>query len=368
MTQRYLMKSKFISKWILLYICSLLVTACDAASMQSAATPTAALQRPTSYQQVATISVPGSDSQNWEFDASFIDGSTYYLPDRTARTIDVIDLQSNKFLNTFGGPFTGLDPSGTKRTNGPNHVVKVKEGLMAVSNGDSTVQFLEQQSGNVITSVSTKGQFRADGLAFDARDHLLAVVNPNDDVPFVSFIDTQTLQLLRNDKISFPESVVTDGGIDSITFDVARHEFMLAVTKTEKYANGAIYAIDATSKQVVHQYALSVPCNPSGVTAVPPVATVAVACAAENSVILHLNGDTAQSATVDKAAETDAADYVNGFYFFAGDTHLTIANADGKVIQQITVATNSHSVVADPHTGKVYVPQRGIGLVVYEGK
>jgi hypothetical protein len=143
---------------------------------------------------------------------------------------------------------------------------------------------------------------------------------------------------------------------------------MLAVTKTAKYANGAIYAIDATSKQVVHQYAISVPCNPSGVTAVPSVATVAVACAAKNSVILHLNGDTAQSVAVDKASGTDSAAYWNGFYFFAGGTHLTVANSDGKPVQQITVGTNSHNVIVDQSAGKIYVPQRGFGLVAYAAK
>lgn len=356
---------------VFLYVFSLLVTACGSASTRSAPTPTptaVATQQPTIYQKVDTISIPGSDSQTWAFDASFIDGSTYYLPDRSAKTIDVVDLKSDKFIQTLGSGFTGLDPTGKSNTNGPNHIIKVKQGLLAVANGDSTVRFMDQQSGKVVTTVSTGGKFRADGLAFDEQYHLLAVVNPDDDVPFVSFIDTQTLKLVNNAKISFPESVVTNGGIDSIGFDPTNHQFMLAVTKTAKYTNGAIYAIDAVSKQVVHQYAISVPCNPSGVTVVPSVATVAVACAADNSLILRLNGDTAQSVAVDKANGTDAADYSNGFYFFAGDTHLTIADSNGKLIQQITVGTNSKSVVVDPSTGKVYVPQRGFGLVAYASK
>jgi alpha-tubulin suppressor-like RCC1 family protein len=174
--------------------------------------------------------------------------------------------------------------------------------------------------------------------------------------------------LVDQAKLLFPESVIPDGGIDSIGFDAVQHEFMLAVTKTAKYTNGAIYAIDAESRQVVHKYAISVPCNPSGVTAVSSMATVAVACAANNSLILHFNGDTARSIAVDRASGTDSAEYWNGFYFFAGGTHLTVANPDGKMVQQITVGTNSHNVIVDRSTGKVYVPQRGFGLVAYSAQ
>jgi hypothetical protein len=150
------------------------------------------------------IPIPGTNTNAtngklYSFDISWVDQDTqtYYLADRSNAVIDVADAKTSTFVGQIPGGFAGVAVVGGVVTNaqsGPNGVVTGGHCLFAtdfrsgsggrVASFDLTAPFPPP----VVSSVFTGGAGRADELAYDPKDHLLLVMNPNEPTPFGTFI------------------------------------------------------------------------------------------------------------------------------------------------------------------------------------
>jgi hypothetical protein len=123
---------------------------------------------------VAIISIPGLAS----FDISWVDEptQTYYFADRTHAAVQIIDARTNEVVNQAIG-FVGF--RGSNDVSGPDGVVVIQSAHeLWAGDGDSTVKVfdLKNESTPLVAThvIDTGGRFRADEMAFDPKDHLMA--------------------------------------------------------------------------------------------------------------------------------------------------------------------------------------------------
>jgi hypothetical protein len=133
----------------------------------------------------------------YSFDISWVDQATqtYYLADRSNNVIDVVDAKTGAFVGQIPGGFRGVAVVGgvvQGGQSGPNGVTTGGHCLFVTDAPSRVVSFdLNAPSPPPVkSSVSTGGinGFRADELAYDPKDALLLVINPNDPTPFGTFI------------------------------------------------------------------------------------------------------------------------------------------------------------------------------------
>jgi YVTN family beta-propeller protein len=138
--------------------------------------------------QVATIAIPGGPINS--FGVMYIDQGTGigYLADKDNKAVDIIDTRTDTYVGRITG-FTGTTNSGA--TSGPNGIITINDGAeLWVSDGDSTIKVIEPKTGKVTATISTGGKKRANAMAYDPKDRIVIVANPNDEPPFLSLIST----------------------------------------------------------------------------------------------------------------------------------------------------------------------------------
>src|SRR5215472_9760342 len=145
---------------------------------------------------IAVIPVPGNALTS--FDISWVDNpsETYFLADRSNFGVDIYSADTNTFIARLPG-FAG--PSTSNDTAGPNGVLEIHSlDQLWAGDGDRTVKVFDLRSNppRRIDTIHTGGTKRADEMAFDQRDHVLLVANDADDTPFVTFISTETREVL----------------------------------------------------------------------------------------------------------------------------------------------------------------------------
>jgi hypothetical protein len=111
-----------------------------------------------------------------------------YLVDKDNKAVDIIDTRTDTFVGHITG-FTGTINSGA--TSGPNGIISINAGAeLWVSDGDGTIKVIEPRSGKVTDTIATGGSKRANAMAYDAKDHVVIVANPNDKPAFLSLVST----------------------------------------------------------------------------------------------------------------------------------------------------------------------------------
>ena len=126
------------------------------------------------FERVATITLPITTG-NAAFDISWVDPAThrYYLADRVAAGIDIVDTATNKLLGKIGG-FVGEDAKGTKYW-GPSGVVVIPGLNQAwAGDGDSTIKVVDLQSQKVVDTISTGIPSRSIRILDSTRDFATA--------------------------------------------------------------------------------------------------------------------------------------------------------------------------------------------------
>ncbi len=297
---------------------------------------------------------------SWSFDISWVDQAhhLYYLADRTSKGVDVFDLQSRKFVTTIGG-FIGIS-GGTK---GPNGVVTDSLGQLWAADGDSSVKVVSLSTRQIVARVSTGGKERADELAYDAQDQLIAVGNGDDSPPFLTLISASSHKVVKKITLS------TADGIEQPAWDATTDDFDVSVPETSANAGGEIDVIDPVQGKVVKVVPLK-SCNPSGF-AIGPSHEAIIGCDGD-PVVLSLT--TWQVlAMITQASGCDEVWYDSGsqqYFLAAGDNPggSVLAVVDAKTlkwVQNIRTKTDSHSVAADNSMNIVLVPEVGLGIVIY---
>ena len=138
--------------------------------------------------QVGSIAIPGGPIGS--IGVMFIDQGTGlgYLADKDNKSVDIIDTKTDTYVGRITG-FTGTTNSGA--TSGPNGIISINEGAeLWVSDGDSTIKVIDPKTGKIAATIATGGKKRANAMAYDPKDHLVIVANPNDKPAFLSLVST----------------------------------------------------------------------------------------------------------------------------------------------------------------------------------
>ena len=314
--------------------------------------------------QVGTMSVP--DNALTVFDISWIEQGTqrYFLADRGDSGIDVFNARTNKYIGTARG-FVGIRTVNGKRdfgVSGPNGVL-VYDNVAWGGDGNSTVKEIDLKTMKVVATVPTGGKHRADEMAYDPTDHILAAGNGDDDPPFLALISTTERKLVA--KVRFPYA--TDG-IEAPAYDPVSGVFYLSIPELDHNPKKNGVAVVTPNGKLVKILPVD-SCDPKGIV-FGPNQNFLLGCGADGEeglvpVAVVMNAKTGK--TVARIAGTGGADEVaysakNHQYYSAGsDVHpsalFVIDALTNKLVQTIPTGGNAHSVAASDITGKVFVPE-----------
>jgi hypothetical protein len=357
-----------------------------------------------------TVSIPGLAS----FDISFVDPSVhaYFLADRTNKTIDVLDTKTLAHTTLDAGGFQGavLGSNGKVNNNvsGPDGVLTVHQGRHDGDNdgddnsrvqvwagdGDSTIKVLEYPSGSVVKVISTGGQDRADEGCWDPEDHLVLFANDADSPPFISFISTDTLSIVKQIKFDglAGDGVNATNGIEQCQWNAREHRFYLNIPEVNgsgsDTAPGNVVVINPHNfKMTAFVVPIADCAGPQGM-AIGPAPQIALGCNAKtipggvrNSVVVDEENPGNVIAVLANEGGTDEAWFNpgDGHFFFANSTPGSTApltpqllgivdsrgdQLDTSVVTQAASAVGAHSVAADPVSNEVFVPVAG-GINIY---
>jgi hypothetical protein len=367
------------------------------------------------FNNVKVIPVPNLFS----FDISWWDpiSDSMYLADRSNTAIDVFPGPS--FLSAqYNGNFKGIATTSSGAVNndlsGPNGVLTFNNTTSGVNEiwvgdgpqpqpgcasflqtiGCSAVKVINANTGVLTHTIITNGAARADEGCSDPVDHLQLWANDAEadfafGVPFISFISTDTYQVVKG--VQIPEAT---NGIEQCKWDSTTGLFFINLPEVNGPGNdtvdGAVYVYDKTGK-LVAQYIIDIGnthcAGPQGM-AVGPEPQLLLGCNApdkngqRNSV--YINKHTGQ--TLGIAWGLGGADEV---WFNPSDSHYALTNTkvathtlgifDGtgaEAVDQIlaiptftgpTGAVSQHSVAISTSGGSpanaVFVPNFGAAYI-----
>jgi hypothetical protein len=365
------------------------------------ALPTLAKAADETFSNTKVIPVPNLTS----FDISFWDpvSGNMYLADRSNMSVDVFPgafYLSGQYTANFVG--TATNPSGSVNNDlsGPNGVLaynNTTSGQDELWVGDgpqanagcakflakcSVVKVLNASNGALIKNIVTNGAARADELCSDPVDHLVLVANDAEadfafGTPFISFISTDTYQIVK--QVLIPEA---SNGIEQCKWDSVTGYFFINIPEINgpgnDTADGATYVYDKNGTLVARYYidlANTHCAGPQGM-AIGPEPQILLGCNApdksglRNSLIINKH----TGATLAIAWGLGGADEV---WFNPTDSHYALTDAKdpthfvaifdgtgaGAVDQIIALPTfgtvSQHSVAIDSFNNQVFVPNSG---------
>jgi len=327
---------------------------------------------------IRTIPVPGLTV----FDISFVDAATqtYFLADRSNKTIDVVDARNDVLLRQIRGNFTGF--TGLNDTSGPNGVV-VSGHWLFVTDAPSRIVTIDLRTDRIVSEVSTGGApgLRADEVAFDPVHNLLLPVNNADSPPFATLIkvDPATGKLTVLTRITFHDAT---NGAEQPLFNPSTGKFYISIPEVDGItANGAVGVI-STAGVLEREMPVSF-CQPAGLS-LGPRNDMLLGC----SVVFDTAGNPFTAADPNAAAPTQIIMEANGridavvagvggsdeVWFNPGDGRFYTAsrnNPSGPVLGVIDARSRSlvqvaptvnrppgtaHSVAVNPRNNHIFVP------------
>jgi hypothetical protein len=184
-------------------------------------------------------------------------------------------------------PFQGVklnsNGTGDNSISGPNGVVtgaaSSSQTCLFAGDGDSRVVSFSLPGGTQVSTLSTKGTMRADEMAYDPHDKILAVANNADTPPFLSLIDVASdcsLTLGKQIKYTF----ATNGAEQSV-WDPTTHLFYQSIpsntgTTAAAGPGGAVISI-TTAGSIVRTAPVRF-CMPAGLALNPTLGELLLGC------------------------------------------------------------------------------------------
>jgi hypothetical protein len=238
------------------------------------------------YKQIATVNVPsGFVFPGGGFDIVWADPSTdrVYIADRGNSSasppvppgVDVLSTKHPDFLFEIPLPQSG-GTNGVLVFHNPGD--EKQDGTLVVGGTDSNTYFVDlSRPFATPIAVSTGGKARADELAYDPRDQIILMANPDElsakpiaGVPFITFISTETATPIILGKIIY-DGKAGDGpaatGIEQPVWDGSTGKFYLTIPGTSTRPKGEIDEIDPMTRSITRSFATT--CSPAGLALIP---------------------------------------------------------------------------------------------------
>ncbi|WP_025597196.1 hypothetical protein [Burkholderia sp. WSM2230] len=327
---------------------------------------------PTPPKLVTNILVPNASSPSFSFDIGYVEAGSYFLADRNNKAIDVVDTKSNTLVAQIPGPFTGA--GATTNESGPDGIVGITgTNTLYVGDVDSVkvINTATRKTVNTI-AISSSGS-RVDEGCYDPDDHLVMYASPGESPPFVTFISTQTQQVVG--KLPFNGS----SELEACTYDPASKSFLINNDGTATNPDGELDVITASSAAAGNpSVSKSFPlgkCAPAGIV-LGPNNDVLVGCDPSPgdpliTLILDRTSGAIRASLPFGGVDQVGYDPVSNRYFLPARHYVTsgtaaasgfspqmavIDGASRQLLFKIPVGTGAHSVAIDSTLGQVYVP------------
>ncbi len=260
------------------------------------------------------------------FDISWVDQTTqtYYLGDRSNAAVDVVNAKTGVFVKhiTATPAFAGVvlnTMTGAVNNNlsGPNGVVTgvvAGQDCLFAGDGPSRVVSFTLPGGKQVTSISTGGMFRADEMAFDPKDRLLAVANNADTPPFVTLLNVSSkcaLTIKSKTLLNAANGVDAQNGAEQAVWEPVTQRFYMSIPQVgPDLLSGGIARINPMTGKV--ETVLFVPfCQPAGL-ALGPNQTFLAGC----SVVFDTTGTAWTGSSTDSANPVQVIIDTNGIFAF----------------------------------------------------
>ena len=333
------------------------------AAPATAASHAPARSRGDGYHVVTTITGPGiPPAGEWCTDVNYYSRGVFYLADASNRRIDRVGARTNRLLPPIGaGDFTGQAgcTSFDFSQEGPQGIVTDNLGQLWAGNGDSVVHVYRARSGRPVATVNTGGTRRADELAYDPRDQLIIVTNPDElsGVPFVTLISARTHRIVR--RFTIPGAVT----LEQPAWNPRNGLFYMSVPATASLPGGEVAVLNPRSRR--HPVAGAIPagdCQPGGLAIGVRDQTMALGCGSYGAVMNMRDGAMTK---IPQIGGTDEVWYDRGRFYFGAftGTGLGVTRADGAFITNIPSVPAGFHAAAAGH-GEVFMPQSGAGIVI----
>ena len=322
------------------------------------------------FSKVKNIYVPGLSASNpFIFDISFVDpvSDVYLVSDVSNKALDVFQASTGNFLFQVPG-FTGVNLANFDLTHlGPDGVVTVNHTEAWVGDGDSTVKVIDLTSRVITDVIPTGGTTRADEIAYDPRDRVLIIANPDEgsrtppQAPFVSLISTTTHKILE--QIKFPTAT---GGIEQPSWSPRTGLFYVSIPQLNNNSNESGVAVISPRSLKLLKILQTGNCSPNGL-ALGPENQLLLGCSGtgNDTIVINIHSG-AILRTFDQVTGSDEVwfNQGDGHYYVTANAFgptptafLGVIDAEGlKFDGTVPTSGGSHSVAADPITNQIFVP------------
>ncbi len=309
------------------------------------------------WQIIKTIQVPGRPINVVDFSTLDQDNGLMYVSDRSNRGIDVFDTNNDTFVRRYGG-FRGV--YNQPETSGPN--IAYREGnLLFATDAPSNIKALDVGSGAIVDEFNCKGpNWRIDGAAYDPKDHILMGESADTAVPYLCWIDTKSMKIVKNEALMYEATA----GLEGSQWDPRTDVFYLALPEVHHVA-GAIYVFDPKTKEVVKKYPLPPGdnCEAGGISLNEEQDEILVGCDTKDytDIVSLKDGHVDQTGIL---GGTDQTAYDPGahMYFLGsrrgskGSVLGVIDSRTHKLVASPETAPKTHAVAVNFHNHQVYLP------------
>jgi len=349
---------------------------------------------------------------NFSFDISGVDSARgrMYFTDRNNKSVDVIDINTNKQIKAITGGFAGCNTGPTCA--GANNDMSGPDGLNIIPGttliyvGDvNSVKIIDTTTETVVNTIAIGGNsgLRADEGCFDPDHNLFMINSPGESPPFATFIDTKSQKIIATVLFTDPGSGSTgpaSAGLEACVYDHATASFLNNNDGSTANPNGEVDVIPASfvlagTPAAPVTLTLPVPtaangfkifplgdCDPTGLD-LGPGTDMAVSCRQGTAgvpltvqildrvtgvVYATLNAGGGDQITYDAAS--------NRYYLAASrwtksgkssgagcsaaslctPVLVTIDASSRTVVSMRPTGNNAHSVAVDPATHQIYMP------------
>jgi len=366
----------------------------------------------------ATIAVPGIGAgSNFSFDISGVDSAKgrMYFTDRNNKSVDVIDIASNRVIKQITGGFAGCNTGPTcaganNDKSGPDGL-NIIPGTTLIYVGDvNSVKIIDTTTDTVVKTIAIGGTsgLRADEGCYDPDHHLFMINSPGESPPFATFIDTTTQSIVATLLFTDPGSGASgppSAGLEACVYDHGTASFLNNNDGSTANPNGEVDVIPAAfvlAGTPGNPVTLTLPvptpangvkifplgnCDPTGLD-LGPGTDMAISCRqgtagvpltveimdrTNGALLTTLNAGGGDQITYDAAS--------NRYYLAASrwtakgvssgpactaaspcTPVLQVIDAGSRsLVKTLVTGNNAHSVAVDPATHSVYMPYSTAG-------